>query len=247
MRLPLETVDPRPVRARRDWCGGCGRASACSGRCWPGAAGPSCRCPAAATSATGPVDLHLKGLAALGADLRLEHGYVVATARRLTGADIDLSGPNGPTVTGTANVLSAAVLARGDDDHPRRGHRAGDRRSGQFSDRPGRTDRRAGNAHDPHRGRGSTRRRDAPAHPRPHRGGHAVDGRGDYRRLGHGRGRRAGASERGVGEASRGGRRDRRGRRPRVDRRRRPGSAPSTLSPSPIRAFPPTSRPNGRR
>jgi UDP-N-acetylglucosamine 1-carboxyvinyltransferase len=49
----------------------------------------------------------------LGADLRLEHGYVVATANRLQGADIELSGPSGPTVTGTANVLSAAVLARG--------------------------------------------------------------------------------------------------------------------------------------
>ena len=60
-----------------------------------------------------PVDLHLRGLAALGADLRLERGYVVATARRLRGATIDLCGPRGPTVTGTANVLCAAVLARG--------------------------------------------------------------------------------------------------------------------------------------
>ncbi len=60
-----------------------------------------------------PVDLHLKGLAALGADIRLDHGYVVASARRLTGASIDLSGPCGPTVTGTANVMSAAVLACG--------------------------------------------------------------------------------------------------------------------------------------
>ena len=60
-----------------------------------------------------PVDLHLKGLAALGADLRLEHGYIVAEAPRLRGATIDLSGPHGSTVTGTANVLSAAVLARG--------------------------------------------------------------------------------------------------------------------------------------
>ena len=60
-----------------------------------------------------PVDLHLKGLAALGAQLQLQCGYVVAAARRLHGAPIDLSGPNGPTVTGTANVMSAAVLARG--------------------------------------------------------------------------------------------------------------------------------------
>jgi UDP-N-acetylglucosamine 1-carboxyvinyltransferase len=60
-----------------------------------------------------PVDLHLRGLASLGAELRLEHGCIVATARRLRGADVDLMGPNGPTVTGTANVLSAAVLAHG--------------------------------------------------------------------------------------------------------------------------------------
>ncbi len=61
-----------------------------------------------------PVDLHLKGLAALGAELTVAHGYVIARAKRLRGATIDLSGPAGPTVTGTANVLSAAVLARGE-------------------------------------------------------------------------------------------------------------------------------------
>jgi UDP-N-acetylglucosamine 1-carboxyvinyltransferase len=44
----------------------------------------------------------------------MEHGCVVARARRLRGASIDLSGPCGPTVTGTANVLCAAVLAKGD-------------------------------------------------------------------------------------------------------------------------------------
>lgn len=60
-----------------------------------------------------PVDLHLRGLAALGADLRLERGCIVATARGLRGTTIDLCGPHGPTVTGTANVLCAAVLARG--------------------------------------------------------------------------------------------------------------------------------------
>jgi UDP-N-acetylglucosamine 1-carboxyvinyltransferase len=60
-----------------------------------------------------PVDLHLRGLEALGAELRLEHGCIVATARRLRGVDVDLLGPQGPTVTGTANVLCAAVLARG--------------------------------------------------------------------------------------------------------------------------------------
>ena len=60
-----------------------------------------------------PIDLHLRGLEALGADLRIERGHVFARARRLHGAKIDLAGPCGPTVTGTANVMSAAVLARG--------------------------------------------------------------------------------------------------------------------------------------
>lgn len=58
-----------------------------------------------------PVDLHLAGLAALGAELRIEHGYVIARARRLVGTTIKLRGPRGSTVTGTANVMSAAVLA----------------------------------------------------------------------------------------------------------------------------------------
>lgn len=60
-----------------------------------------------------PVDLHLHGLAALGARLQLKQGYVVARAERLRGATIELGGPRGPTVTGTANVLCAAVLAEG--------------------------------------------------------------------------------------------------------------------------------------
>ena len=60
-----------------------------------------------------PVDLHLAGLAALGADLALRGGYVIARAKQLRGADIDLHGACGPTVTGTANVLCAATLARG--------------------------------------------------------------------------------------------------------------------------------------
>ena len=60
-----------------------------------------------------PVDLHLRGLAALGADIRIDRGYVIAQAARLRGARINLLGPRGPTVTGTANVLCAATLARG--------------------------------------------------------------------------------------------------------------------------------------
>jgi UDP-N-acetylglucosamine 1-carboxyvinyltransferase len=57
-----------------------------------------------------PINLHLKGLAALGAEIALEHGYVTASAQRLRGAEIyfDIV-----TVTGTENLLMAAVLAEG--------------------------------------------------------------------------------------------------------------------------------------
>ncbi|NTU60213.1 MAG: UDP-N-acetylglucosamine 1-carboxyvinyltransferase [Deltaproteobacteria bacterium] len=57
-----------------------------------------------------PINLHLKGLEALGADVKLEHGYVNVTADRLRGGRIvfDL-----PTVTGTENLVMAASLAKG--------------------------------------------------------------------------------------------------------------------------------------
>ncbi len=57
-----------------------------------------------------PIDQHLKGLAALGADVHLEHGYVEARASRLTGARFRF---DMPTVTGTENLLLAASLAHG--------------------------------------------------------------------------------------------------------------------------------------
>ena len=60
-----------------------------------------------------PIDLHLRGLRALGASIELDGGDVVAKARKLTGASIFLGGPFGSTVLGTANVMMAAVLAEG--------------------------------------------------------------------------------------------------------------------------------------
>jgi UDP-N-acetylglucosamine 1-carboxyvinyltransferase len=58
-----------------------------------------------------PVDQHIKGLQALGAEIQIEHGYMVARARRLKGARIvtDLV-----TVTGTENLMMAATLAEGE-------------------------------------------------------------------------------------------------------------------------------------
>ena len=60
-----------------------------------------------------PINLHLKGLAALGATIRVERGYVIAEAARLKGANIYLGGAFGSTVTGTCNVMAAATLAEG--------------------------------------------------------------------------------------------------------------------------------------
>jgi UDP-N-acetylglucosamine 1-carboxyvinyltransferase len=61
-----------------------------------------------------PIDLHLKGLKALGAHVEVKHGYLEAKAKRLRGAEIYLGGPYGSSVLGTANVMMAAVLAVGE-------------------------------------------------------------------------------------------------------------------------------------
>jgi len=57
-----------------------------------------------------PVDLHLKGLQALGAEVSVENGYIKARAKRLKGAHIHL---DLVTVTGTENIMMAATLAKG--------------------------------------------------------------------------------------------------------------------------------------
>src|SRR5690606_25968470 len=66
--------------------------------------------PGGCAIGTRPIDQHLKGLEALGCRFRLENGYVHGTAPDLRGADVHL---DVPTVTGTENILMAAVLARG--------------------------------------------------------------------------------------------------------------------------------------
>ncbi len=60
-----------------------------------------------------PVDLHVRGLRALGADIQLDGGDIVARADKLVGAEIFLGGNFGSTVLGTANIMCAATLARG--------------------------------------------------------------------------------------------------------------------------------------
>lgn len=58
-----------------------------------------------------PVDQHIKGLQAMGADIVVDHGYIVARASRLKGARITT---DMVTVTGTENLLMAAALAEGE-------------------------------------------------------------------------------------------------------------------------------------
>ncbi len=66
--------------------------------------------PGGCAIGTRPVDQHLKGLAALGADIRIEHGYIEAQASKLVGGEVAF---DVPTVGGTENVMMAAVLAEG--------------------------------------------------------------------------------------------------------------------------------------
>jgi len=60
-----------------------------------------------------PVDLHIKGLRSLGAQINIEAGYVVATANKLKGNFVYLGGVFGSSVLATDNVMMAAVLAHG--------------------------------------------------------------------------------------------------------------------------------------
>ncbi|MCX8160993.1 MAG: UDP-N-acetylglucosamine 1-carboxyvinyltransferase [Candidatus Saccharicenans sp.] len=67
--------------------------------------------PGGCAIGTRPVDLHISGLQKLGADIKIEHGYIVAEARRLKGAEFEFEKK---TVTGTENLVMAAALARGE-------------------------------------------------------------------------------------------------------------------------------------
>jgi len=67
--------------------------------------------PGGCAIGTRPVDLHISGLQKLGASLKIEHGYIIAEARKLKGTEIEFEKK---TVTGTENLVMAACLARGE-------------------------------------------------------------------------------------------------------------------------------------
>ena len=60
-----------------------------------------------------PIDLHLKGLKALNAQIQIEHGDVVADGSKMRGADVFLGGRFGSSVLATANIMMAACLTKG--------------------------------------------------------------------------------------------------------------------------------------
>lgn len=66
--------------------------------------------PGGCSIGTRPVDLHLKGLRAMGAEIEMEHGDVIARASELRGAHIYL---DFPSVGATENIMMAATLAKG--------------------------------------------------------------------------------------------------------------------------------------
>jgi len=61
-----------------------------------------------------PIDLHLKGLRALGAKIKIEEGYIVASCDKLKGSRIYLGGHFGSSVLATANTMMAAIYADGE-------------------------------------------------------------------------------------------------------------------------------------
>ena len=112
--LTMEVVDQRPVIAEYELVRKM-RASFCVLGPLLARRGRACvSLPGGCNIGDRPIELHLKGLRALGADIRVEKGYVIAEVKRLHGNRIYLGGPFGSTVTGTCNVLSAAVLAEGE-------------------------------------------------------------------------------------------------------------------------------------
>lgn len=60
-----------------------------------------------------PIDIHIKAMQALGAELVLDHGYISAQTKKLIGAKMNLLGEFGSSVLATDNAIAAATLAQG--------------------------------------------------------------------------------------------------------------------------------------
>ncbi len=111
-------VANRP-RRRTSWSRPCGPPSWCWARCWRASAVRRVSLPGGCAIGSRPVDQHIKGLQAMGAQITVAHGYIEASTpldangqpTRLKGASITT---DMVTVTGTENFLMAAALAEGE-------------------------------------------------------------------------------------------------------------------------------------
>ena len=112
-RLTLAVEDDRPVRAPYEIVKTM-RASICVlGPLLARRGEAQVSFPGGCAIGSRPVDLHLKGLQRLHARLAVRNGYILARGSKLRGGTVYLGGTFGSTVTGTDNILMAAVLAKG--------------------------------------------------------------------------------------------------------------------------------------
>ncbi len=152
-----------------------------------------------------PVDLHIKALEQMGAEISTEHGYVTARVPggRLRGADIHFEKI---TVTGTENILMAAALAEGET------RLENSAREPEVTDlvelliKMGARIEGAGTSTLVVQRRGAARRRVAHDYSRPHRGRDVRGGRRHYRRRHRGHRLQSGTFQGGARQALRDGR-----------------------------------------
>ena len=137
--------------------------------------------PGGCAIGTRPVDFFLMGLEALGAELDIDGGYVVAKAPGgLKGGRVRF--PH-VSVGATHTIMMAATLARGETVIENAAREPEVRDLAECLIKMGARIEGAGTRHDPHRRRRPAGRRDAPRAARPHRDRHLCDGgRGDRRR-----------------------------------------------------------------
>ena len=189
-----------------------------------------------------PIDLHIKGLEKMGATIVQEHGYLEAHAERLHGAHLVF---DKITVTGTEDLLMAAVLAEGETLMENCAREPEVDRSGGIADRHGSKDRGRRNRHHPRARRKPAAWRALSHQSRSHRGRDISDCGRDHRRRSYRGGMQSGT----PGRSDRQARRNRRGRRDlrpglRSRLRQRPASRAPISPPRSILAFPPTCRRN---
>ena len=146
--------DARPKR-RTNWSRPCVHRYLRWGRCWRVSARRRCRLPGGCAIGSRPVDQHIMGLTAMGADIVVEHGYMIARLRKgLHAAQGRAHRHRHGHRHRDRKFPDGSVAGRRRDRARERRAGARDQRSGRNADRDGRTHR--GSWHQPYRGAGCT-------------------------------------------------------------------------------------------